>query len=110
MTTFVRIRVLAVTAVLALCSLTGVAVARADGPPAASVVVATPEEVVRSAVEAGGQVYVGDCADTVSPRDIGKVCSRLVAEQDGIRAYLTGRTFSEFSNWVFVALATGEGW
>jgi hypothetical protein len=69
----------------------------------------TPEAAVRVAVEATGEVYAGDCSATVSPRDAGKVCSRLVAEKDGARAYLTGRTFSEFSNWMFVAPLAG-GW
>jgi hypothetical protein len=69
----------------------------------------SPEAAVRAAVETAGEVYAGDCASTISPRDAGKVCSRLVAEKDGARAYLTGRTFSEFSHWVFVAPVDG-GW
>jgi hypothetical protein len=69
----------------------------------------TPEEAVRAAVEAGGEASAGDCAGTVSPRDLGRVCARLVAERAGTRAYLVGRTFSEFDRWVFVAPA-GDGW
>lgn len=63
---------------------------------------ATPDDAVQATVEARGTAYAGDCAATVSPRDIGKVCSRLVEERDGVRAYLLGRTFSEFTTWVFV--------
>ena len=63
---------------------------------------ATPEGAVQDTLEAAGTAYAGDCAATVSPRDIGKVCSRLVEERDGMRAYLIGRTFSEFTTWVFV--------
>ncbi|MGH2584247.1 MAG: hypothetical protein ACRDJE_04975 [Dehalococcoidia bacterium] len=61
-----------------------------------------PDAVVRASVEAAGAVYAGDCATTVAPRDIGAVCSRFIAEEDGTRAYLTGRTFSEFDTWLFV--------
>ena len=68
-----------------------------------------PEQVVAAAVVAGGSDYAGDCADTVSPRDLGKVCSRLVEQRGSVRAYLVGRTFSEFSTWVFVAGA-GNTW
>jgi hypothetical protein len=63
---------------------------------------ATPEAAVRRFVEAGGMVYVGDCAATRSPEDRGKVCSWFVAERGVTRAYLTGRTFSEYRQWVFV--------
>lgn len=70
---------------------------------------ATAEEAVRQAVERDGAVYAGDCAATRSPQDAGKVCSKPVNERDGVRAYLTGRTFSEFSTWVFVE-QTAAGW
>ncbi len=86
----------------------GSASIRAQDAPA-SPVAATAEEAVRWAVERDGDVYAGDCAGTRSPQDIGKVCSKLVDERDGIRAYLTGRTFSEFSTWVFVE-QTAAGW
>jgi hypothetical protein len=69
----------------------------------------SPEQAVAAAVVAGGSLYAGDCADTVSPRDLGKVCSRLVEQRGGVRAYLVGRTFSEFSAWLFVA-GVGDGW
>ena len=69
----------------------------------------SPEDAVRVVVEAEGQRYAGDCATTASPRDVGAVCSRFVEERGEARAYLTGRTFSEFSRWVFVA-SDGRRW
>lgn len=79
-------------------------------PEQAEVVTAAgPEEAVRLAVEAAGGVYAGDCAATAAPRDTGRMCSRFVAERGGTRAYLTGRAFSEFTTWLFVApLADGR--
>ena len=70
---------------------------------------ASPEDAVRIAIEAEGQRYAGDCAATVSPRDVGAVCSRFIEEREDARAYLIGRTFSEFSRWVFVA-SDGRRW
>jgi hypothetical protein len=70
----------------------------------------TPEAAVQAAVEATGESYAGDCNQTVSPRDIGKVCTRYVGERAGTRAYLAGRTFSEFSRWVFVTSAGAGAW
>jgi hypothetical protein len=67
------------------------------------------EDAVRLAVEARGDRYAGDCAQTESPRDIGGVCSRLVDEHGGLRAFLIGRTFSEFSRWLFLE-ETSDGW
>jgi hypothetical protein len=69
-----------------------------------------PDVAVRTSVEAAGAVYAGDCAATAAPRDVGAVCSRFVAEQDGTHAYLTGRTFSEFDTWLFVARGEGGVW
>ena len=69
----------------------------------------TAEETVRLAVEARGDQYAGDCARTESPRDIGRVCSRLVDERDGQQAFLVGRAFSEFSRWLFLE-ETRDGW
>lgn len=68
----------------------------------------SPEQAVRTAVEARGEAYAGDCTASVSPADVGKICTRLVAERDGQRAYLAGRTFSEFNRWIFVARDGGE--
>ena len=76
----------------------------AVGPPAATVVSA-----IRMSVEASGGVYAGDCTGTRSPEDLGKRCSKLVATQGDLSAYLTGRTFSEFTSWIFV-LQTPSGW
>lgn len=70
---------------------------------------ATAEDAVRVAVEAAGDRYAGDCAAAISPRDAGKVCSRFVEARATLHAYLTGRTFSEFSTWVFVE-STASGW
>ena len=69
----------------------------------------TAEDSVRQASEPAGGVYAGPCAATRSSEDIGKLCARFVAEQAGLHAYLVGRTFSEFSHWVFVA-QTATGW
>jgi hypothetical protein len=77
--------------------------AMANGAPAAAV------EAVAQAVSDGGMSFAGDCASTQSPRDLGRVCSKLVAAQSGVYAFQTGRAFSEFSQWVFVAQDT-DGW
>lgn len=63
----------------------------------------SPEAALRTAIEARGERFGGDCAQTVSPGDIGKVCFRMVEERGAMRAYLVGRTFSEFNSWVFLA-------
>lgn len=108
-------------AVLASLALLGTATAAAQapmtaqspmtaGPGSAAVHTAMmPEAVVAAVVAARGDRYAGDCAATQSPRDIGALCSRLVAERDGVRAYLLGRTFSEFGWWLFVGRADA-GW
>jgi hypothetical protein len=69
----------------------------------------TPEGAVAAFIQAQGAVYAGPCEQTRSPQDIGKVCSRLIDERGQMQAYLIGRTFSEFSTWVFVA-PTSSGW
>ena len=69
----------------------------------------TPEEAVQQVVTAQGAAYAGDCARARSPQDVDAVCSGFVAERTAMRAYLVGRTFSEFTQWVFVAPADG-GW
>ena len=99
---------MATAAILLMVAGTHVSLVAAESLPSQPIA-ESPEAAVRAAVETAGDVYAGDCASTVSPRDAGKVCSRLVAENDGARAYLTGRTFSEFSRWVFVAPMDG-GW
>ena len=69
----------------------------------------SPEQAVATSVLADGSRYAGDCAQAVLPRDLGAVCSRLVERRGGIHAYLVGRTFGEFSDWIFVA-QTVNGW
>jgi len=70
---------------------------------------ATAEAVVQQMVEQRGDAYAGSCRDTRSPQDIGKVCATLVAERGTLRAYLAGRTFSEYSVWLFVR-EDSAGW
>ena len=75
----------------------------------ATTVVASADEAVRGAVAQLGGVYAGDCAATRSPDDAGKICSKLIDQKGDQRAYLIGRTFSEFSTWTFVQQST-SGW
>lgn len=76
---------------------------------ASSATAATPQDAVAAFVQARGDRFAGACESTRSPEDIGKVCARLIDERDGLQAYLIGRTFSEFSTWVFVGQQDG-GW
>ena len=69
----------------------------------------TPEAAVQEAVITGNAVYAGDCAATSSPANLGQVCSRFIGQRAATRAYLAGRTFSEFDTWVFVR-QTASGW
>jgi hypothetical protein len=92
-------------AIVFLHGLTGGSDAAAPQSAAAQ----TPEGAVAAFVQAQGATYAGACEQTRSPQDIGKICSRLVEERGQIRAYLIGRTFSEFSTWVFIA-PSGSGW
>jgi hypothetical protein len=78
-----------------------------DGNASASASAATPQEAIAQLVEARGDRYAGLCEQTRSPEDIGKVCSRPIETRDGVQAHLIGRTFSEFSTWVFVAERDG---
>src|SRR5215213_5916119 len=70
---------------------------------------ATPEAALAAFVVLAGGVFAGPCAQTRSPDDIGKVCAGFVDERDHLRAYLLGRTFSEFTTWVFLD-EDGRGW
>ena len=70
----------------------------------------SPESAVRQLVESRGATYAGDCGSTVSPSDIGATCSKLIGEQREVKAYLVGRTFSEFSDWVFVTDSGRGDW
>ena len=76
---------------------------------ASSATAATPQDAVAVFVQARGDRFAGACESTRSPEDIGKVCARLIDGRDGLQAYLIGRTFSEFSTWVFVGQQDG-GW
>jgi hypothetical protein len=99
------ILVLALTIILSGIVVRQAAAAEDIAKPAAS----TAESALRQAIEMTGAAYAGDCAGTRSPDDAGKICSKFVAERAGVRAYLTGRTFSEFDQWVFVQQAP-DGW
>jgi hypothetical protein len=81
----------------------------AHAQTAPSPATATAAEVLRQVVERGGGRYAGDCAATRSPEDRDTICSKLVGERGDLRAYLLGRTFSEFSTWAFVE-QTPSGW
>jgi hypothetical protein len=76
---------------------------------AAHSVVASGTDALRLAVEVEGRRYGGDCSDARSPENIGMVCSKFVATSGQLSAYMTGRAFSEFTSWVFVA-DTARGW
>lgn len=67
----------------------------------------TAEEALAGYVQSSGDRFAGPCAQTRSPEDIGKVCGRLVEERDALRAYLIGRTFSEYNAWVFLSQRDG---
>jgi hypothetical protein len=82
---------------------------RTAANPLASVVVPTATEALRQAAQQRGVRYANDCATTRSPDDLGALCSKFVAQQGTVQAYLTGRTFSEFRDWVFVE-QTPDGW
>jgi hypothetical protein len=69
----------------------------------------TPQDAVATFVRSSGGIYAGPCEQTRSPEDIGKVCSRYIDTRDGMQAFLIGRTFSEFSTWVFVR-QDADGW
>jgi hypothetical protein len=70
---------------------------------------ATPEEAVTFAVESLGGTYAGACDATRTPESRGKICSRYVAACGDLRAYLLGRTFSEYNTWLFIVQAH-DGW
>jgi len=70
--------------------------------------VSNAEAAVQEAVVSGGQAYAGDCA-LATPANIGQECSKFVAANGALRAYMVGHTFSEFTDWVFVG-QTQAGW
>lgn len=69
----------------------------------------TPDAAMRASVESTGRVYAGDCTNTTSPQDLGKTCSKFVAARGAMSAYVAGRTFSEFTAWLFIE-QTPAGW
>jgi len=85
------------------------ACARDDDADASVLVAATPQAAIAQLVESNGGQYAGACEQTRSPDDIGKMCSRFVDDRGAVQAYLIGRTFSEFSTWVFLQQRDG-GW
>jgi hypothetical protein len=77
-------------------------------------VVASPtgpsaEDAVQLGAARTGVPYAGGCSGTRSPEDLGKTCSKLVAQQSRLRAYLVGQTFAEFDEWIFID-QTPTGW
>jgi hypothetical protein len=83
--------------------------ARDPGASASAPVQPTPEAAIGAFVQATGDEYAGLCEQTRSPADIGKVCSKLIEQRGTVQAHLIGRTFSEFSTWVFVT-PQDSGW
>lgn len=69
----------------------------------------SPREALGRFIEARGERFAGLCAESQSPDDIGSRCATFTAERDGLRAYLTGRTFSEYSRWIFLRRGVA-GW
>jgi hypothetical protein len=82
---------------------------RETGASASSSVEQTPEAAIGAFVRSSGGEYAGPCEQTRSPDDIGKVCSKLIEQRGTLQAHLIGRTFSEFSTWVFVT-PRDSGW
>ena len=80
-----------------------------DGNASASASAATAQEAIAQLVQARGERYAGLCEQTRSPEDIGKVCSRPIESRGDLHAHLIGRTFSEFSTWVFLERQS-DGW
>jgi hypothetical protein len=70
---------------------------------------ATPDDALQALTGMLGFSYAGDCVTARSPEDIGRVCTTFVDEQGGVRAYIAGRTFSEYSLWLFIQEGS-TGW
>ncbi|HXG35563.1 MAG TPA: hypothetical protein VNL15_01195 [Dehalococcoidia bacterium] len=60
--------------------------------------------------EFGQGRYVGPCENAISPRDLWKRCTRLIADQGTRLAFLEGPTFSEFVRWIFVEQTADSNW
>jgi hypothetical protein len=82
---------------------------RVDAQVSASSASPSAEDAVYLAVESIGVPYAGSCSIARSPDDLGKTCSKLVAQQESLYAYVIGRTFAEFDEWLFVE-QTPAGW
>jgi hypothetical protein len=78
-------------------------------PTGVSRAAASAEAAIGEYIASEGAIYAGPCERARSPEDIGKLCSRFIADRGTLSAYLTGRTFSEFNRWLFVA-ASGYDW
>jgi len=71
--------------------------------------VATADAAVGEAVaQTPSAGYAGDCSGT-TPENRGQLCSKHVADKGPLSAYLIGRAFSEYTQWVFVQ-QTPSGW
>lgn len=69
----------------------------------------TRADAIQGFVNALGASYAGNCTQAKSPQDLGKMCSALVSERSNVAAFMLGRTFSEFTLWVF-AEKIGDAW
>jgi hypothetical protein len=67
-----------------------------------------PFAAIQEAIAPYGYVYSGDCG-VATPADIGRYCTKESAAHGTVHAYLLGRTFSEFSAWVFIQ-QQGDEW
>jgi hypothetical protein len=52
--------------------------------------------------------FLEDCSRADASRDVGKVCSVLRGEREGLRAYVLGPTFSEGQQWAIVGQSGGQ--
>ena len=76
--------------------------------PQAQPTVSAETAVAEAVQQEGGARFAGDCSAT-TPDNRGQVCSKHVADQGAISAYLVGLAFSEYTRWVFVQ-QTASGW
>ncbi len=96
-------------AMLALAVATAAAAQSPPAAPSSLQPAATPDDAVAETVIAAGATYVGDCSTTTSPANLDQVCTTFMAQRGDLQAFLAGRTFSEFSVWVFVQ-RNAQGW
>ncbi|HTE86770.1 MAG TPA: hypothetical protein VK821_18805 [Dehalococcoidia bacterium] len=82
---------------------------RVDAQALSSAAAPSAEDAIQLALERIDVLYAGPCSTTRSPEDLGKTCSQLVAQQGNQRAYMVGRTFAEFDEWIFVQQSPA-GW